>query len=189
MSYIIITIITNKIINRNLLESQIIEITWTIIPAIILVFIAIPSLRILYIIEETNNPLITVKTIGHQWYWSYEYSDTKKIEFDSYIKPNNIIKNNNFRILETDNHIILPFNVQIRILIRSIDVIHSWTIQAIGVKIDASPGRINQRNIIINRSGIFFGQCSEICGANHTFIPITLERINIKIFLKWINNI
>nr|YP_011036721.1 cytochrome c oxidase subunit II [Xestocephalus limpidissimus]WRK21325.1 cytochrome c oxidase subunit II [Xestocephalus limpidissimus] len=188
VSYMMLTLFMNKMINRNLLESQTIELVWTIMPAIMLVFIAMPSLQILYMIEETNNPLITVKTMGHQWYWSYEYSDMKKIEFESYMKPNNFILNKEFRVLETDNHIILPFNTQIRMLMSSTDVIHSWTIQSIGIKMDASPGRINQSNIMINRSGMFYGQCSEICGSNHTFMPISLESINMKSFLKWMNN-
>nr|YP_011036708.1 cytochrome c oxidase subunit II [Xestocephalus iguchii]WRK21312.1 cytochrome c oxidase subunit II [Xestocephalus iguchii] len=187
VSYMMTTLLTNKMINRNLLESQKIELMWTIMPALMLIFIAMPSLRILYMIEETNNPLMTVKTMGHQWYWSYEYSDMKKIEFESYMKPSNMLNKKEFRILETDNHIILPYNTQIRMLMSSTDVIHSWTIQAIGVKMDASPGRINQSNLMINRSGMFFGQCSEICGSNHTFMPISLESINMKLFLKWIN--
>nr|YP_011036734.1 cytochrome c oxidase subunit II [Xestocephalus cognatus]WRK21338.1 cytochrome c oxidase subunit II [Xestocephalus cognatus] len=188
VSYMMTTLMINKMINRNLLESQTIELTWTILPAMMLVFIALPSLQILYMIEETNNPLITVKTMGHQWYWSYEYSDMKKIEFESYMKPMNMNNIKEFRVLETDNHIMLPYNTQIRMLMSSTDVIHSWTIQAIGVKMDASPGRINQSNLMINRSGMFFGQCSEICGSNHTFMPISLESINMKLFLKWINS-
>nr|WRK21351.1 cytochrome c oxidase subunit II [Xestocephalus sp. n. A ZLL-2024a] len=187
VSYMMTTLLINKMINRNLLESQTIELTWTILPAMMLVFIAMPSLQILYMIEETNNPLITVKTMGHQWYWSYEYSDMKKIEFESYMKPMNMNNISEFRVLETDNHIILPYNTQIRMLMSSTDVIHSWTIQTIGVSMDASPGRINQSNLMINRSGMFFGQCSEICGSNHTFMPISLESINMKLFLKWMN--
>nr|WRK21377.1 cytochrome c oxidase subunit II [Xestocephalus sp. n. C ZLL-2024a] len=187
VSYMMTTLLINKMINRNLLESQTIELMWTILPAMMLVFIAMPSLKILYMIEETNNPLITVKTMGHQWYWSYEYSDMKKFEMESYMKPLNTINKKEFRVLETDNHIIMPYNTQIRMLMSSTDVIHSWTIQTIGVKMDASPGRINQSNLMINRPGMFFGQCSEICGSNHTFMPISLESINMKFFLKWIN--
>lgn len=188
VGYIIISLITTKINNRFLLEGQIIEIVWTILPAVILIFIALPSLKILYLIEESNNPLITIKSIGHQWYWSYEYSDFKKIEFDSYIKPTNELENNELRLLEVDNRLVLPFNTQTRILITSSDVIHSWTIPNLGVKVDATPGRINQGNILINRPGLFYGQCSEICGANHRFIPIVLERINVKNFIRWIKN-
>lgn len=184
--YIILSIIINKIIDKNILEGQIIELIWTITPAIILILIALPSLRILYLIEEINNPMISIKAIGHQWYWSYEYSDFKKIEFDSYIKTPTELSINEIRLLETDNHIIIPYKSIIRILISSTDVIHSWTIPSVGLKIDATPGRINQSSIIIIRPGIYYGQCSEICGANHRFIPITLESVSIETFISWI---
>lgn len=169
-----------------LLEGQLIELVWTLAPAIILIIIALPSLKILYLLEETNNPLITFKAIGHQWYWRYEYSDYNKIEFDSYIKKTNTLINNEFRLLEVDNRIILPYNIKSRILVTSFDVIHSWTIPSIGIKIDGSPGRINQGNISLSRPGVYYGQCSEICGANHSFIPITLESVDLEYFINWI---
>lgn len=153
--YLIISLFFNKYINRFLLEGQIIELIWTIIPAFTLIFIALPSLRLLYLLDELNNPLITLKSIGHQWYWRYEYSDFNNIEFDSYIIPSNEIKNNEFRLLDVDNRIILPINNQIRIIITATDVIHSWTIPSLGVKVDANPGRLNQTNFFINRPGIF----------------------------------
>nr|WNK74771.1 cytochrome c oxidase subunit II [Thaia sp. 1 NZ-2023b] len=186
--YMLISLIISNYGNRMLLEGQMIELIWTILPAILLIFIALPSLKILYMIEETNKPVITIKAIGHQWFWSYEYSDFKKIEFDSYMKPNNEMKNNEFRLLETDNRITLPYNSQTRILMTSTDVIHSWTIPCLGIKVDASPGRINQGNILVSRPGLFYGQCSEICGANHSFMPITLEVINMNEFLNWLKN-
>lgn len=186
VSYITITLFFNKFINRFLLENQIIELIWTILPAITLIFIALPSLRLLYLLDEINNPLITIKSIGHQWYWSYEYSDFNDIEFDSYIIQSNNL--NNFRLLDVDNRIILPIKNQIRILITATDVIHSWTIPSLGVKVDANPGRLNQARFFLNRPGIYYGQCSEICGANHSFIPIVIERISIKNFINWINN-
>lgn len=166
------------------MEGQLIELIWTLIPALILIIIALPSLKILYLIEEINKPLISIKAIGHQWYWNYEYSDFKKIEFESYIKQE--YNNKEFRILDVDNRIVLPLNTQTRILVTSEDVIHSWTIPSLGIKIDGTPGRINQGKIILIRPGLFFGQCSEICGTNHTFIPIVLESINIKRFIDWI---
>nr|WRQ18253.1 cytochrome c oxidase subunit 2 [Nandigallia matai] len=187
--YMMTTLMINKFTNRFLLESQLIEIIWTITPAILLIAIAMPSLKILYLLEESLSPTITIKAIGHQWYWSYEYSDFKSIEFDSYMKPENQLTLNEFRLLETDNRMVLPYNTQIRILVTSTDVIHSWTIPSMGIKIDASPGRINQANLLILRPGLFFGQCSEICGSNHSFMPITLESINLKQFLMWIKNI
>lgn len=188
VGYLIVSLFFNSYINRFLLEGQIIELIWTILPAITLIFIALPSLRLLYLLDELNNPLITLKSIGHQWYWSYEYSDFNNIQFDSYIIPINEIKNDNFRLLDVDNRIVLPINNQIRIIVTATDVIHSWTIPSLGVKVDANPGRLNQTNFFINRPGIFYGQCSEICGANHSFIPIVIERISIKNFINWINN-
>nr|UEP15840.1 cytochrome c oxidase subunit II [Glanycus foochowensis] len=188
VGYLMINLFFNKYINRFLLENQMIELIWTILPAIILIFIALPSLRLLYLLDELNNPLVTLKSIGHQWYWSYEYSDFNNIEFDSYmISPNNM-NSNNFRLLDVDNRIILPMNNQIRIMVTATDVIHSWTIPSLGVKVDANPGRLNQTIFFINRPGIYYGQCSEICGANHSFMPIVIKSISIKIFINWINN-
>nr|UKE80341.1 cytochrome c oxidase subunit II [Melanetettix sp. n. XTW-2022a] len=184
--YMLMSITMNKLVNRNLLEGQLIELIWTLMPAVLLVVIALPSLKTLYLLEEINKPLITMKAIGHQWYWSYEYSDFKKIEFDSYMKQTNSIQDNEFRLLEVDNRIMLPYNIQSRILITSYDVIHSWTIPSLGIKIDGTPGRINQGSIILMRPGTFYGQCSEICGANHSFMPILLESVNTKTFNKWI---
>nr|ATR80953.1 cytochrome c oxidase subunit II [Blepharipa sp. CMERI-Uzi-001] len=186
VEYLMFMLFFNKHMNRYLLHGQTIEIIWTILPAIILLFIAFPSLRLLYLLDEINDPAITMKTIGHQWYWTYEYSDFKNIEFNSYMIPTNELMNNNFRLLDVNNRVTLPMNSQIRILISAIDVIHSWTIPTLGVKVDATPGRLNQTNFLINRPGLFYGQCSEICGANHSFMPIVIESISIKPFIKWI---
>nr|AAU01167.1 cytochrome oxidase subunit II [Papilio grosesmithi] len=188
VGYLMINLFFNKYINRFLLEGQMIELIWTIIPTITLIFIALPSLRLLYLLDELNNPLITLKSIGHQWYWSYEYSDFNNVEFDSYMINYNKFIINNFRLLDVDNRIILPMNNQIRIMVTATVVIHSWTIPSLGIKIDANPGRLNQTNLFINRPGIFFGQCSEICGANHSFMPIMIESVSIKNFINWINN-
>ena len=187
VGYLIIALFFNQLNNRFLLHGQTIEVIWTILPAIVLLFIAFPSLRILYLLDEINNPSISLKTIGHQWYWSYEYSDFKNIEFDSYIISSNTL--NSFRLLDVDNRIILPINNQIRILVTATDVLHSWTVPSLGVKIDANPGRLNQTNFFINRPGLYFGQCSEICGANHRFIPIVIERVPSNFFVKWIEKI
>nr|ATD86004.1 cytochrome c oxidase subunit II [Centrotus cornutus] len=187
VSYIIMMILLNKLTSRMMLENQTLELIWTLMPAITLIFIAMPSLRILYLIEESMKPMMTIKIIGHQWYWSYEYSDFMEIEFDSYMKPTINLEKGEFRLLDTDNRMIIPFNFMIRVLTTSSDVIHSWTIPSAGIKIDASPGRINQGNMILNRPGIYYGQCSEICGSNHSFMPISMESINIKSFMNWIN--
>lgn len=186
VGYLITILFFNKFTNRYLLHGQTIEIIWTILPAIILLFIAFPSLRLLYLLDEINEPTITLKSIGHQWYWRYEYSDFINLEFDSYIIPSNEITSDIFRLLDVDNRIVLPINSQIRILVTAADVIHSWTVPSLGVKIDGTPGRLNQSNFIINRPGLFYGQCSEICGANHRFIPIVIESINTNLFIKWI---
>nr|YP_009517338.1 cytochrome c oxidase subunit II [Histia rhodope]AXO78689.1 cytochrome c oxidase subunit II [Histia rhodope] len=188
VGYLMVSLFFNQYINRFLLEGQMIELIWTILPAITLIFIALPSLRLLYLLDEINNPLITLKSIGHQWYWSYEYSDFNNIQFDSYMVPSNELSLNNFRLLDVDNRIILPMNNQIRVMVTATDVIHSWTIPALGVKVDANPGRLNQTNFFMNRPGIFYGQCSEICGANHSFMPIMIESVAIKNFINWINN-
>nr|YP_002229154.1 cytochrome c oxidase subunit II [Polystoechotes punctata]ACH90003.1 cytochrome c oxidase subunit 2 [Polystoechotes punctata] len=186
VGYLMITLFFNKFTNRFLLEGQTIEVIWTILPAITLIFIALPSLRLLYLLDEVDNPSITLKTIGHQWYWSYEYSDFLNVEFDSYMIPSNELELNGFRLLDVDNRTVLPMNTQIRILVTAADVLHSWTIPALGVKIDATPGRLNQTNFFINRPGMFFGQCSEICGANHSFMPIVIESIPMNHFINWI---
>nr|YP_010362165.1 cytochrome c oxidase subunit II [Trifida elongata]UNS15669.1 cytochrome c oxidase subunit 2 [Trifida elongata] len=188
VGYMMISLIQTKFNNRLLLEGQMIELIWTMLPAVMLILIALPSLKILYAMEETMKPLLTLKVIGHQWYWSYEYSDFKKIEFDSYMKPTNEIESNEFRLIEVDNKIMLPWNTQTRLLITSTDVIHSWTIPVLGIKADASPSRMNQANIILTRPGLFYGQCSEICGANHSFMPIMIESINLNSFLNWLKN-
>nr|QHW07562.1 cytochrome c oxidase subunit II [Apoderus jekelii] len=176
----------NKFSHRLLLEGQTIEVIWTILPAITLIFIAFPSLRLLYILDEMNNPSITIKTIGHQWYWSYEYSDFKKIEFDSYMTPTDSMKSYSFRLLDVDNRMVVPYESEIRMIVTAADVIHSWTIPSLGVKIDATPGRLNQTSFSISRSGLFYGQCSEICGANHSFMPIVIESISPKFFIDWV---
>nr|AWD30380.1 cytochrome c oxidase subunit II [Anopheles gambiae] len=188
VGYIMGMLSFNKFTNRFLLHGQTIEIIWTVLPAIILMFIAFPSLRLLYLMDEINTPSITLKSIGHQWYWSYEYSDFLNLEFDSYMVPTNELEANGFRLLDVDNRVVLPMNNQIRILVTATDVLHSWTVPSLGVKVDATPGRLNQLNFLINRPGLFFGQCSEICGANHSFMPIVIESIPMNYFIKWITS-
>nr|AMP43692.1 cytochrome c oxidase subunit II [Chrysops silvifacies] len=188
VGYLMLMLFFNKFTNRFLLHGQTIEVIWTVLPTIVLMFIALPSLRLLYLLDEINEPIITLKTIGHQWYWSYEYSDFLNMEFDSYMIPTNELSINGFRLLDVDNRVILPMNSQIRILVTAADVIHSWTIPSLGIKIDGTPGRLNQTSFLINRPGLFFGQCSEICGANHSFMPIVIESIPVNNFIKWISH-
>nr|YP_010191952.1 cytochrome c oxidase subunit II [Diopatra cuprea]QZM06621.1 cytochrome c oxidase subunit II [Diopatra cuprea] len=189
VSYAMISLLNNKLSSRSTLEAQEIETIWTITPAIILIFLALPSLRLLYLMDEISEPTVTLKTIGHQWYWSYEYSDFSNIEFDSYMIQPMDLNMGQFRLLEVDNRTVLPINTEIRVLVTAADVIHSWTIPAMGIKADAIPGRLNQLDILSSRPGIFYGQCSEICGANHSFMPISLEMINIPSFNNWIKSL
>nr|AQP30470.1 cytochrome c oxidase subunit 2 [Nasutitermes sp. AUS97] len=185
--YTMISIIQNKQTSRFILEGQMIETLWTIAPAIILVFIAIPSLRLLYLMDEIHNPVMTLKTVGHQWYWSYEYSDFTKLEFDSYMVQQEDQPINTFRLLDTDNRVVLPMNSPIRMIVTAADVLHSWTVPGLGVKTDATPGRLNQVSFSINRPGLLYGQCSEICGANHSFMPIVIESVSTNQFINWVS--
>nr|UNY33500.1 cytochrome c oxidase subunit 2 [Lepidurus apus apus] len=188
VGYFMSSLMINSFTNRYLLDGQLIEIIWTVFPALILISIALPSLRLLYLLDEVNEPSLTIKAMGHQWYWSYEYSDFTNIEFDSYMTPTQDLMLNEFRLLDVDNRLVVPFNTQIRLLVSAADVLHSWTIPSLGVKVDAIPGRLNQLSLFINRPGLFFGQCSEICGANHSFMPIVIESINTKNFLSWVSS-
>lgn len=183
--YVISLILTTKLTHTSTINAQEIETIWTILPALILIIIALPSLRILYITDEFNKPYLTLKAIGHQWYWSYEYSDYEDLYFDSYIIPTYFLEPGEFRLLEVDNRTTLPIEADIRILISSQDVLHSWAVPSLGVKTDAIPGRLNQAILASIRPGLFYGQCSEICGSNHSFIPIVLEFIYFQDFEVW----
>jgi cytochrome c oxidase subunit 2 len=183
---------------KNPLPSKIIhgttiEIVWTIAPSLILILIALPSFALLYSIDEVVDPSVTLKAIGHQWYWSYEYSDYNSsdepaIAFDSYMIPDDELENGMLRLLEVDNRVVLPVNQHIRVIITGADVLHSWAIPSLGVKCDAIPGRLNQVSLFIKREGIFYGQCSELCGANHAFMPIVIEAVPIENYIDWVNN-
>nr|YP_002929387.1 cytochrome c oxidase subunit II [Urechis unicinctus]ABR12803.1 cytochrome c oxidase subunit II [Urechis unicinctus] len=185
VGYAMISIMVNKLSCRTILEAQQIETIWTVIPAIILLFLAFPSLRLLYLMEETMNPNLTLKAIGHQWYWSYEYSDYSDLKFDSYMLPAEDTTTEQFRLLEVDNRAVLPISSEIRVLVTAADVIHSWTVPSLGLKADAIPGRLNQMGVFITRPGVFYGQCSEICGANHSFMPIVIEAVEPSTFMQW----
>lgn len=159
--------LTNKNLNLNILTREFLEIIWTSLPVFILLFLAVPSIQVLFIIEEVISPLITIKIIGNQWFWTYEYSDLVTVKFDSVINKSKI-----FRLLEVDKTLILPISTQVRLLLSSNDVIHSWTLPSFGLKIDANPGRLNIGSLYSYRAGYYYGQCSEICGVDHSFMPI-----------------
>lgn len=187
----------DKFVCRTILEAHNIEIIWTTLPALILQALALPSLRLLYLIDELDDPSITLKITGNQWYWTYEYffiDESHKdyitetiLAFNSYILPTSDLSEGQYRLLEVDHPAVLPINEEIRFIITSSDVIHAWALPSLGIKVDAVPGRLNQTAITINRPGIFYGQCSEICGANHSFIPIVLEAVTIEGYLEWID--
>lgn len=177
--YLVISIITSNIFNKFVMEGQEIETIWTILPAFLLIFIAIPSLKTLYLIEDTKTPRITIKITGHQWYWSYEYTSINLTETDNFMENSNIL-----RLLKTRELLHLPVNTPIRAIITSEDVIHSWALPTMGLKVDALPGRLNQIFLFSKRVGLFTGQCSEICGTNHSFMPILIQVYRTKEFIK-----
>ncbi|KAL8130757.1 hypothetical protein V2J09_012254 [Rumex salicifolius] len=168
-------------IPQRIVHGTTIEILWTIFPSIILMFIAIPSFALLYSMDEVVvDPAITIKAIGHQWYWTYEYSDynssdEQSLTFDSYMIPEDDLELGQLRLLEVDNRVVVPAKTHIRIIVTSADVLHSWAVPSSGVKCDAVPGRLNQTSILVQREGVYYGQCSEICGTNHAFMPIVVE--------------
>ena len=170
-----------------------IELLWTILPSFILMFIAVPSFALLYSMDEVIDPAITIKAIGHQWYWSYEYSDYNTeegdtIEFDSYMVQEDDLELGQLRLLEVDNRVILPVNTHVRVLITAADVLHSWAVPSFGIKVDACPGRLNQSTLFIKKTGVFYGQCSEICGTNHGFMPICVEVVDLESYMSWLEN-
>jgi cytochrome c oxidase subunit 2 len=175
-------------------HSNLLEIIWTVIPAFITILIAVPSFSLLYSLDELSEPLVTIKVIGHQWYWSYEYSSYLKktntaltCSYDSYMVSSDDLFFGTFRLLEVDNRLVLPVKTHVRILVTSSDVIHSWAVPSFGVKVDGTPGRLSQVSLFIKRPGLYYGQCSEICGVNHGFMPIVVRVIDIKEFVKWLS--
>nr|YP_009193030.1 cytochrome c oxidase subunit II [Lycodon flavozonatus]ALP86020.1 cytochrome c oxidase subunit II [Lycodon flavozonatus] len=167
-------------------EVEQLEAAWTVAPIMILILTALPSVRSLYLMEEVFNPYLTIKATGHQWYWNYEYSDGVKTSFDSYMIQTKDLQNGSPRLLEVDHRMIMPAGLQTRIVVTAEDVLHSWTIPSLGVKVDAVPGRLNQLPLATSRVGVFYGQCSEICGANHSFMPIAMEATPLHHFEQWL---
>jgi len=177
----------------NLNHGVLIEIIWTATPALILLIIAIPSFSLLYAMDEIVSPTITIKALGHQWYWSYEYSDYidenyEPINFDSYMIPEEDLQVGQLRLLEVDNRVVVPLHTHIRIIVSAADVLHSWAVPSLGIKCDAVPGRLNQASLFLKREGLYYGQCSEICGINHGFMPIVVEAVPLSNYVSWISN-
>jgi cytochrome c oxidase subunit 2 len=167
-------------------HNTLVEVVWTVIPVIILVIIAIPSFRLLYHEDVVPKADFTIKAIGHQWYWSYEYPDHGKFAFDATIVPDDKLKPGDKRLLEVDNRIVVPVNATVELLVTADDVIHSWAIPAFGVKIDAIPGKVNHSWFKVEREGVYYGQCSELCGTNHALMPIAVEVVSQQKFDQWV---
>jgi cytochrome c oxidase subunit 2 len=190
--------INSDLPSQKFTHSSALEIIWTILPAIALLVIAIPSFALLYSLDELIDPKLTLKVIGSQWFWSYEYSDSSieiegfpgtnlpDLNFDSYMIPTDELVKGSFRLLEVDNRVTLPIKTHIRILVTATDVLHSWAIPSFGIKVDACPGRLSQSSLFIKRPGVYFGQCSEICGVNHGFMPIVIKGVSTDSYIDWV---
>ena len=176
----------------NFTHSTTLEIVWTVVPALILMVIAVPSFALLYSMDEMIDPGLTLKVIGHQWYWSYEYSDftsfdeSNALNFDSYMLPLEDLSVGPLRLLEVDNRVILPIDTHVRVIVSAADVLHSWAIPSFGIKVDACPGRMNHASMFIKREGVYYGQCSEICGVNHGFMPIVVRAVTLEQYIAWV---
>ncbi len=197
VGWIMISIIKNytstvsPISHKYLNHGTLIELIWTITPALILILIAFPSFKLLYLMDEVSDPAMSVLAEGHQWYWSYQYpdflnSENDFIEFDSYLVPESDLEDGALRMLEVDNRVIIPELTHVRFIVTAADVIHSLGVPSLGIKVDAYPGRLNQASILVNREGVFYGQCSEICGLLHSSMPIVVESVSIEKFLSWL---
>ncbi|NQU71751.1 MAG: cytochrome c oxidase subunit II [Rhodospirillales bacterium] len=167
-------------------HNSLIEVLWTVIPVLILIAILKPSLNLLYLSDVVPKADMTVKAIGHQWYWSYEYPDHGKISYDSVMIADKDLKPGQIRLLEVDNRIVVPVNKTVRVIVTADDVIHAWAVPAFGVKIDAVPGRLNETWFRAEREGIYYGQCSELCGVNHGFMPIRVDVVSERAFANWV---
>ena len=198
VGWMLFTIIRNfvhyrwPISNKYLNHGTLIELIWTITSALILILIAFPSFKLLYLVDEVPDANISMSVEGHQWYWSYQYpdfvnSDGEFIEFDSYLIPDADLADGELRMLDVDNRIILPELTHTRFIINAADVIHSFAVPSLGLKCDAYPGRLNQVSVYINREGTFYGQCSEICGVLHSSMPIVIESVSLEKFLTWLD--
>ncbi len=189
VTYILVYVIFNPFIDKYTIDSHFLETVWTVIPIFILLIIAFPSLYLLYLIEDISKPSLTLKVIGHQWYWEYQYSNSWfNYSFDSYIVHDNS-SIPLFYTLDVDNRLVLPSLSNILFLVTSADVIHSWAIPSLGIKCDAIPGRLNYLTTSTIYSGVYYGQCSEICGSNHRFMPIVVEFVPISSYISYISTL
>ena len=166
-------------------HNTLLEMAWTVVPVIILVVIAVPSFKLLYYEDVIPKADMTIKATGHQWYWSYEYPDNGKIGFDSLVVPDDQLKQGQVRLLSVDNPVVVPVNTTVRVITAAGDVIHSWAVPSFGVKQDAVPGRLNETWFKVTKEGTYYGQCSELCGVNHGFMPIEVQVVSKDKFNSW----
>jgi cytochrome c oxidase subunit II len=162
------------------------EVLWTVIPILILVVIAIPSLRAHYYMQDAVNPDMTIKVTGYQWYWHYDYPDHGGFGFDSYMKKKEDLKEGDHRLLAVDNQLVVPVDTKVQVLVTAADVIHAWTVPVFGIKRDAVPGRLNEMWFTATKTGRFYGQCSELCGVGHGFMPIVVDVVSKDEFNSWV---
>jgi cytochrome c oxidase subunit 2 len=167
-------------------HNTLLEVVWTAVPIVILVIIAIPGMRLLYFHDRAHDYEMTLKVTGHQWYWTYSYPDQGEFEFDSIMIPDDDLQEGQPRLLTVDNRVVLPVDTNIQVLITADDVIHNWAVPALGMKIDAVPGRTNERWVRIDKEGTYYGMCSELCGVNHGFMPIQVEAVSKEAFAEWV---
>ena len=195
VTWILLSIMLNytrsRISNKYMNHGTLVELIWTITPALILILIAFPSFKLLYLMDEVIDPSLVIYGEGHQWYWSYQYpdftnNDEEFVEFDSYIIPESDLELGQLRMLEVDNRVIIPELTHTRFVVAGADVIHSYAAPALGIKCDAYPGRLNQSSVYLNREGTYFGQCSEICGILHSSMPIAIQSVKLSKFLYWL---
>lgn len=189
VTYVFIYILIRSRLDKYTVDSHSLETVWTIVPIVILCFIAFPSLYLLYLMEDASSPSLTIKVVGHQWYWEYQYSRAwRSLTFDSYI----LHDNSSFTLyhaLDVDNRLVLPTSVNLLFLVTSADVLHSWTVPSLGIKTDAIPGRLNSLIRIRSFSGVYYGQCREICGSNHRYIPIVLEFVPANVYTSYLRSV
>ncbi len=189
VTYLFLYIVSTPRLDKYTIDSHVLETVWTVVPMVILLFMAFPSLYLLYLIEDISSPSLTVKVVGHQWYWEYQYSNSWfNYSFDSYIVHEST-DSPLFYALDVDNRLVLPTLANILFLVTSADVLHSWTVPALGIKVDACPGRLNYLTSISSLSGVYYGQCREICGSNHSFMPIVVEFVPIENYLLHISSL
>lgn len=184
-----VSLLRNPGLDKYLSESHLLEFFWTVLPMVILLIMAFPSLYLLYLTEDTILRGAIIKVIGHQWYWEYQYTNVlsdrtiKSAEYNSYILTDTR-SSNLFRNLDVDNRLVIPRAVSSLVIVTSADVLHSWTVPSLGVKVDAVPGRLNYLTLSPTGSGVYYGQCSELCGSNHSFIPIVVESVSVSDYVK-----